>query len=286
MTALLASILPVMPVTRALTPMSPDQMKGALFLDPLSVPCPGEVFAALNKVSRPNWANLVTSASAPVTDDRAQLALAVGVLAADGYVAVEARNGQQVKNIGREIMSLAKALAVSKSLMARGNSLIEFADNSAWDALADELEATENEVKDTMVDQKDQNLVSLTSAAAWLRGLEVATGVVLADESLRGAGLLSQPDLARHLASQIEGLPGRMKRGVLVPAVRDSLLRSATLLENTSLPPEKLRENLRSVHDSSLSVVRLILKSPSAQGTQEGRQPSPAPSARPLPSKS
>ena len=82
--------------------MTEPQKKAAVFLDVLSVPSPGEVFAAINKACRPNWATLVTPATAPVTTERPQLALAVGVLTANGYVAVEAQDGQQVKNVGRE----------------------------------------------------------------------------------------------------------------------------------------------------------------------------------------
>ena len=197
----------------ALPPMTDAQRQGALFLDALSVPSPGEVFSALNKSCRPNWGALVTVATAPVTSDRSQLALAVGVLAANGYIAVEAQDGQQVKNVGREMMALAKALGVSQSLLGRGNSLIEFADSNSWDALADELEATENEVKTTMVEQKDRHLVTLTSAAAWLRGLEVASGVVLGSDTLQGSQVIGQPDLARQLASQLGSLPERMRGG-------------------------------------------------------------------------
>ena len=87
--------------------MTESQKKGALFSDDLSIPSAGEVFAALNAPCHPNWVTLLTPATAPVTTDRAQLALAVGVLAANGYIAVEAQDGQQVKNIGREMMSLA-----------------------------------------------------------------------------------------------------------------------------------------------------------------------------------
>jgi len=150
--------------------MTAEQRQNAVFLDSLSVPCPGEVFAALNRACRPNWATLVTPATAPVTTDRAQLAMAVGILATDGYIAVEAQDGQQVKNIGREIIAMAKALGVSQSLLGRGHSLVEFADNNAWEALTDELAATEEEVKATMSGQKDRDLVLLTSAAAWTRG--------------------------------------------------------------------------------------------------------------------
>ena len=194
--------LPARGATPSIPPMTEAQRGEAVFLDAMSIPCPGEVFVALNKVCRPNWATLVTPATAPVTTDRAQLALAVGVLAANGYIAVEAQDGQQVRNVGREIMSVAKALGVSQSLLGRGNSLMEFAENNAWEALADELEATENEVKATMVEQKDRDLVCMTSAAAWLRGFEIASGVVLATESLQGIEVIRQPELASKLAAR------------------------------------------------------------------------------------
>ena len=113
--------------------MTQQQLGEAVFLDALSIPCPGEVFVALNKACRPNWATLVTPATAPMTTDRSQLALVVGILAANGYIAVEAQDGQQVRNVGKEIMAVAKALGVSQSLMGRGNSLMEFAGNNAWE---------------------------------------------------------------------------------------------------------------------------------------------------------
>jgi|GEM_PF-441055 len=243
--------------------MTETQRQEALFLDALSVPSPGEVFAALNKACRPNWATLVTPATAPVTTARPQLALAVGVLAANGYIAVEAQDGQQVKNVGREMMAEAKALGVSQSLLARGHSLIEFADSNTWDALEDELEATENEVKMTMVEQKDHDLVTLTSAAAWIRGIEVASGVVLANDSLQGSRVLRQPDLAAQLASQLGNLPPKMSRDTMVSKVKEVLESTAVLLQQQNLTEEKERERMQKLHDQSASLVKLILTSTS-----------------------
>lgn len=263
-------------------PMTEPQKQGAVFLDALSVPSPGEVFTALNKACRPNWATLVTPATAPVTTERSQLALAVGVLTANGYVAVEAQDGQQVKNVGRELMALSKSLGVSQSLIGRGNSLMEFAENNDWDGLADELEATENEIKNTMVEQKDRDLVTLTSAAAWLRGLEVSTDVILASDSLQGAGVLYQPELARRIVSQIDALPDRIKRGALVTAVKQTLETTASLLENQNSKPDTksdiLRKNYTKIHADCSAVVKTILSSSSAALPTSH---SPAPSSNP-----
>jgi hypothetical protein len=258
---LAAFLLPVFPGKASPAVMTTAQRQGAVFLDPLSIPCPGEVFAALNKVCRPNWATLVTPATAPVSGDRAQLALAIGVLASDGYIAVEAQDGQQVKNVGREIMTMAKALGVSQSLLARGNSLMEFADNNAWDALADELAATEEEVKSTLTGQKDRDLVLLTSAAAWLRGLETATGVVLADDSLRGAEVIRLPELAARLSSDLGALPDRLRRNPRVAAVRQALVKASGLLAVQNPSPDQRKKTLREIHEASASAVRVIMAS-------------------------
>lgn len=207
------------------------QMKEAVYLDGMSVPSPGEIFAAINKVSRPNWAMLSHAGIAPVTTNRAQLALAVGLLITNGFISVEAQDGQQVKNIGRDIMTLSKALGVSQNILSRGNNLIEFADHNEWDSLRQELEATENEVKTTMVEQQDRNLVTLTSAGAWLRGLEVAAKIIGANYSIEGASLLDEPVLARRLAFDLEELPSKLKNDILVAQVRDALIEIATILE-------------------------------------------------------
>ena len=282
--AMLALLIPLIPCARGATPAIPpltEQQRGeAVFLDAISIPCPGEVFVALNKVCRPNWATLVTPATAPVTTDRAQLALAVGVLAANGYIAVEAQDGQQVRNVGREIMTLAKALGVSQSLLGRGNSLMEFAENNAWEALADELEATENEVKTTMVDQKDKDLVALTSAAAWIRGLEIASGVILGSDSLQGLEVIRQPDLAAKLASQLGSLPARLKGAPQVASTKQALESAATLLMANGTSKDDLRRNLQRIHEESAAAVKTILTSSTAVAAASP-SPAPSPSAAP-----
>lgn len=275
---LAAFLLPVLPGKAGPAVMTPAQRQGAAFLDALSIPCPGEVFAALNKVCRPNWATLVTPATAPVSGDRAQLALAIGVLTTDGYIAVEAQDGQQVKNVGREIMAMAKALGISRSLLGRGNSLAEFAGSNAWDALADELAATEGEVKSAMTGQKDRDLVLLTSAAAWLRGLETATGVVLADDSPSGAEVIRLPELAARLSSDLGMLPDRLGANPRVIAVRQALDKASVLLSVQNPSPERQKNNLREIHEASASAVRVIMAS--AKVTASPSPPASAPPAR------
>ncbi|MEP6586436.1 MAG: hypothetical protein ABJB70_06890, partial [Candidatus Udaeobacter sp.] len=113
--------------------LSSDQMAKAVKSDSITVPTPGELFAALGKSGKINW-SAQYRAPIPVTyANRAQIALNLGGLIADGFIAVEAKDGQQVKNIGSDIMKLGKALGVSEQLLSRGNSINEFAENNQWD---------------------------------------------------------------------------------------------------------------------------------------------------------
>lgn len=255
--------------------MTKEQMQGALFLDALSIPSPGEVFAALTAECHPNWVTLVTPATAPMTSDRTQLALTLGVLAANGYIAVAAQDGQQVKNVGREMMTVAKSLGVSENLMGRGNSLMEFAANSAWDSLSAELEATEQEIRTTMIGQKDRHLVTLSSVAAWLRGLEITTQILLASDQLKGVDVIRQPTLARHLASELELLPERMNKGGLLTKARQTLLDSAQQLESMGATAVTQRAALEQIHEETANLTKEILAS------SDATTPSIAPSLTP-----
>src|SRR5260370_38414253 len=91
--------------------------------------------------------------------DCAQIALNLGGLIADGFIAVEAKDSQQVKNIGSDIIKLSKALGVSENLLSRGNSINKFAENNEWDTLQEELKATQNEVKSASQSQTNQDWV-------------------------------------------------------------------------------------------------------------------------------
>src|SRR5438105_850941 len=99
-----------------------DQLAKAVRSDSISIPTPGELFAALGKSEKTNWSGQYRGPMPVTYSNRAQIALNLGGLIADGFIAVEAKDSQQVKNIGSDIIKLAKALGVSERLLGRGNS--------------------------------------------------------------------------------------------------------------------------------------------------------------------
>src|SRR6202040_1864125 len=176
-----------------------DQLAKAIRNDSISIPTPGELFAALEKPGKPNWSGQYRGPIPTTYRNRAQIALNLGGLIADGFIAVEAQDSQQVKNIGTDIIKLAKALGVSQNVLSRGNSINEFAENSEWDALHEE-------VKSSMQSHSDQDLVILVSVGGWIRGTQVVSAAVMQNYDERAARVLRQPALVKFIHTKINDI--------------------------------------------------------------------------------
>jgi hypothetical protein len=200
-----------------------DQLAKAATTDSFSIPTPGELFAALGKTGKINWAGQYRGPMPVTYRDRAQIALNLGGLIADGFIAVEAKDGQQVKNIGSDIIKLAKALGVSEKLLGRGSSINEFAENNEWDTLQEELEATQNEVKSSMQSHSDQDLVILVTLGGWIRGTQVVTSAIMQNYDERSAKVLHQPALVHFMQTKINEISPELRNDPLVKDVSNEL---------------------------------------------------------------
>jgi hypothetical protein len=236
------------------TAMTPEQIEQVVRIESITIPMPGEFFAAINKQGRPNWKQLVRTGTPEATASRSQIALILGTLVADGYIAVEAQDSQGVKNIGKEIINLAKKLNVSQSVLGRGNSINDFAENNDWNALREELEATQNEVKLDMFDQKDSSLVTLVTLGAWVRGTELASGLIEGSYTPESARLLRQPAIIEYLLEQIGTLPLAMQEDPLIARLRTALEKSRDFVKAET--PSS--ENVRDLHQTMYSLVTAI----------------------------
>ena len=215
---------PAASVSPASTSLSADQISQAIKTDSVTIPTPGELFSALGKATKPDWAGRYRGAIAMNYKTRAQIALNLGGLIADGFIAVEAQDAQQVKNVGNDIVKMAKALGVSENILARGNSINQFAESDEWSALQEELEATQNEVKSSMQSHRDQDLVILVSLGGWIRGTQAVSGLVAKNYDEKLGQALRQPELLRFIRSKIGQISPELQNDPLVKSVNDQLL--------------------------------------------------------------
>ena len=227
-------------------------------IDNVVVPVPSEIFSVLDKLGNPNWrAELGPARAYPASPNRAQVALLLGTVIADGFVAVEAEDSERVKEIGRNVLTLAEAINVRKSVVARSNSIIEKADARQWNAVRREFDGALQDVNKAMVELNDEQLAQLVSLGGWLRGTEVLTSIVKDKYSTDRAELLYQPLLVDYFNRQLDKMSPRLRRQQLVGEIRNSLGRIGPLIKKSpasDISPETVTE----INTISVQMVDLI----------------------------
>jgi hypothetical protein len=185
------------------------------------------------------------------------MALNLGGLIADGYIAVQAEDAQRVKDLGRDILDIAKALGVPKEIQERGKSLTEKGDDKQWDVLREELEATQNEVKQSLLANQDKPLIDLVTVGGWVRGIEVVSGVIAAKYADGAARLLRQPAIVGSLRARLEELPEKLRDD---PAVKAARLKLAEIEALVAFPPDKAPtlEQVKQLHTLAADLMKTI----------------------------
>ena len=190
------------------------------------VPVPSEIFGVLDKLnSRPRWAEVLRpmKSVAKPFGDQAQVALYLGTVIAEGFVAVEAEDADQVQKIGNSVLSLSDALGVSKAVKKRAKAIIDAGDKKEWKLVRKELDRALSEVKEAMAELGSEQLSQLVSLGGWLRGTEALCAVVSREYSRDGADLLHQPMLVDYFAQQLDGMKGRYKKNAIIGKIQTGL---------------------------------------------------------------
>ncbi len=212
-------------------------------LDDIVVPLPSEVFNVLDKLGTPNWQEQLRDPNIKNRGEREQIALLLGSVVAEGFVAVEAADKGRVKQIGRDVLELARAIGVESTVLTRTNSIVTKADSGDWISVRRELDGALTDVKKAMIELKDAQLAHLVSLGGWLRGTEVLTAVVQKSYSTDGADLLNQPDLLRYFQERLAGMPPRMRNKPLVNRIQKGLDEISPLINQKLTPGSVKRIN-------------------------------------------
>ncbi len=201
----------------------PQQSK---LIDDVVVPVPSEIFGVLDKLGKPPWAKVLRAGMINLkpTGDQAQIALQLGTVIAEGFIAVEAEDTQEVKNIGNVVLTLSRALSVEKQVKERAKAITDSAEKKDWTNVRRELDKTLNSVRDAMDALKSEQLSQLVSLGGWLRGTEALTKVVSDNFTKDGAELLHQPVLLDYFERRLAGMKPKVKANTVVTRVQKGIL--------------------------------------------------------------
>lgn len=211
-------------------------------VDDVVVPLPNEVFGALNKLGGVNWREYVRNDKGSNFTERPRIALLLGAVIADGFIAVQAEDAPTVKEIGARVLALAKGIGVGNSITPHAKAITEAADKRNWVAVRSELDRTQNSVQQAMNEVHDEKLSQLVSLGGWLRGTEVLTAVVNKKYSEEGAELLHQPDLLVYFQNKLQSMPEYNLR--LLLDINAALLEVKPLIDvgDAHIPPAAVKK--------------------------------------------
>jgi hypothetical protein len=203
----------------------------AKMIDEVVVPVPSEIFGVLDKLGKPRWEDVLRSSksAAKPVGGAEQTALILGTVIAEGFIAVEAENAEEVKRIGKSVLSLSEAIGVKKAVQRRSQSIIESAENKEWNKVRRELDGALSDVKEAMSELKSEELSQLVSLGGWLRGTQALTQVVRRNFTKDGAELLHQPILLDYFDKRISSMTPR-RQTPLVLRVRQGLIEIRPLM--------------------------------------------------------
>ena len=215
-------------------------------IDDVVVPVPSEIFGVLDKLGKPHWEGVLRPVNgAKPTGDQAQIALLLGTVIAEGFIAVEAENVEEVKKIGKAVLTLSEAINVRKAVLKRSKSITDFAEKKAWPSVRRELDGALTDVKSAMIELQSEQLSQLVSLGGWLRGTEALTKVVSKSFTKDGAELLHQPVLLDYFDRQIAGMRPKIKANPVVSKVQKGLIEIRPLIgltDGTSISEKTVLE--------------------------------------------
>jgi len=210
------------------------------------VPVPKEIFRSLDQFRDANWSAVKRPEVArwKSRGDQAQIATLLGVAIAEGFIAMEAKDSTEVKNLGGGVLSLAGGLGVRERALRRSRSIMELAEKSEWSEARKEWDGVLSDLESGMIEIKSSDLSQLVSLGGWLRGTEALSALVLQRYSPERANLIRQPELIDSLEKQLRSMSSHIQARPIVVKMLDGLhtIRSLVESENGSLSEETIRK--------------------------------------------
>ena len=227
-------------------------------LNDYTVPSIAKVFNELDKIAPLAYDPKHLEIHEQRTTKKNRLALRLGTLIANGFIAVQTGNSDDVPKITTYINQYAKSLAAGDRVQKHGAALLEHAKAKDLDKLKQALAATQRDVELELVKLKDPDLSHLISLGGWLQALDSAALAVDKKYTPERALTLFREDVADYYAESIGSLNPSISSLPEFIKMRELLqgLRNAMVLEENAKPTAEQVKEVTKVSAELLALAR------------------------------
>ncbi len=188
--------------------------------------------------------------------DRADLAIELGFLIADGFLIVQAGQMDQVEGIASELTRYGKALGAGDRINRHAAGLLESAKKQDIPKLKKELTAMQKDVEAELVVLRDADLAHLISLGGWIRALEVSSTAVDKQFSVERANKIMREDIADYYTEIVSGLEPRISERPNYITIREVL---SGLRNEMVVPKEEdpTHAKVKEIREQAVKLVKL-----------------------------
>ena len=179
--------------------------------------------------------------------NRADLAIELGFLIADGFLIVQAGQLDKVEELAKDLTRYGKALGAGDRVNRHAASLLDSARNKNVAQLKKDLTAMQRDVEVELITLRDADLAHLISLGGWIRAFEVSSVAVDKQFSRERARKVMREDIADYYTESVAGLDPRISGRPNYLAMRDLLagLRTEMVLKDGDEPTPGMMKELR-----------------------------------------
>ena len=132
---------------------------------------------------------------------------------------MQASNAEEIQQIGRRVLTVSEALSLAGAVRPHSLSIVEAADKRDWTRVREELDRTQQTVRETMEKLRYEELSNLVSLGGWLRGTHVVAEFISESYSEDKAEILNQPGLIAHFRAFLQTIEGPAKTSPTILAI-------------------------------------------------------------------
>ncbi len=218
-----------------------------LAVNEFTAPSISKLFDTLQSLMPLPIAEVARKMPARMPQDRADLAIELGFLIADGFLVVQAEQLDGIEDLAKDLTRYGKALGAGDRVNRHAAALLDSAKKKDVPEIKKELTATQHDVESELVSLRDADLAHLISLGGWIRALEVSTVAVDKQFGVDRARKVMREDIADYYTESVAGLEPRISERPNYLAMRDVLagLRTEMTLEEGKQPTQELMSEIR-----------------------------------------
>lgn len=173
------------------------------------------------------------------------LALEMGYLLADGFIAVRSGHMNDVKPLALDLTRYGKAIGVGEKMNVHSASLLEHAEKGQLEEFKRILASTQGDVNEELTALRDPDLAHLLALGGWARALDASAAAIEQRFDARQASVIFYPEAPAYFNEILGGLHPRTAKKLHIQEMRELLqqLEKKMMLQPGEPPtPELVRE--------------------------------------------